>query len=282
MNTNVNAVLVGLSIGIFPNTRNDREITDEVKMRRALGNGAGKWVKYKLPDESLEAIRKFAGEIRKYHYDHTCCWEDGQQLLTSKMRPTYDARFNDYFEPEFWKLVDAFGERYPQWIEQAKIMHAGTFDQNDYPAWSECRKMFRLARAYAPVPHASHFTPEMKQLYGASLETAVAKKLDDAVTETWERLLKPVKAMADKLTSPEAIFRDSLIENVREMLALVPDLNFSADTGLKAAAKAIQDQLAALDPELLRVNKVERKEAADKAKGILERFGALGARKLAA
>lgn len=37
MNTNINAVLVRLHISIFPNQRQDRQITDEVKLKKALG-----------------------------------------------------------------------------------------------------------------------------------------------------------------------------------------------------------------------------------------------------
>jgi hypothetical protein len=278
---NINAVLVRLSISIFPNARQDREITEEVKLKKALGNGAGKWTKYKLPDECLEPVRKFAGQVRKFHYDHTCVWEDGQSLLSAAARPGYDAKMSE-FQDEFWKLVDAFGEEYPMWVQQAQIMHAGTYDPNDYPSWNAVRGMFRFGTEYMPVPKAEHFNKDMQQLYGAGLNALVENKINAAAAEAWQRLFKPVQAMAEKLSSPDAIFRDTLVENIKKMTELVPALNITGDAKLMEAAKAIETQLATLNPATLRESKVDRKDAAEKAANILARFGGIGKRKLAA
>ena len=281
MKNQINAVLVSLSVGIFPNTRQDRAITEEVRIRKALGNGAGRWTKYKLPDDSLKPIREFVTIVRQFHRNHTCIWEDGQQLLSSAARPAYDKRM-DEFTAEFFALVDEFGEQYPNWIEQAKIMHAGTYEPSDYPSWSLCRQMFNIARTYYPVPKPEHFNADMQSLYGAGLEALTEKKMAEAVQDNWDRLLKPVLAMAEKLSSPDSIFRDTLVENVREMAALVPALNLTNDPKLAEAAKMIEAQLATLDVETLRDSRVDRKEASVKASNIIARFGAMGLRKLAA
>lgn len=278
-NRELNAVLVALSIRTFSNQRQDRAITDEVKTRKALGNGAGKWVKYKLPDECLTPIRKFCGIVRQFHYDHTSPWDEGMRLLSGKARDGYDARMVEFRE-EFQKLVDEFGEQYPNWIEQARIMHAATFDASDYPAWANCRGMFGIGCSYYPVPRPEHFTVEMKELYGTALVAITEQKVGEAVQDAWDRLLKPVQAMAEKLSSPDAIFRDSLVENVREMTALIPELNLTNDAGLTEAAGTITKALNNLNAETLRESKVERKAAAEAAKDILNRFGGLGKRKL--
>lgn len=277
----LNAILVKLSISVFPNQRQDRDITAEVKLKKALGNGAGKWVKYKLPDEALEPLRKYCGFVRQFHYDHTSIWEEGLRLLSAKARENYDARMKE-FADEFWKNVDEFGTHYPAWIEHAKIMHAGTFDPDDYPAWPDCRQMFQFGREYFPVPKAEHFDTQMQALYGTALEAITEKKVSEAVADTWERLIKPVAAMADKLSSPDAIFRDTLVGNVKEMAELIPALNLTNDPKLAEAAQLIGQQLANLDVQTLRDSKVDRKEAAEKAKNLVARFGALGQRKLAA
>lgn len=282
MTTNINAVLVKLSISIFPNTRQDRAITDHVKLTKALGNGAGKWVKYKLPDESLEPIRKFCGEVRAFHYLHTSIWEDGQRLLSAKARPNHDGRFTDHFEPQFKKLVDEFCAQYPNWIEQARIMHGATFDSADYPELETIRGMFRINREYCPVPKPEHFNAEMKGMYGMALQALTEKKIGDAMADAWDRLIKPVQAMAEKLSSPDSIFRDSLVENVRQMVQIIPDLNLTNDGALKEAAEIIQAQLATLNVDTLRESKVDRKDAAEKAKALVAKFGQLGARKFAA
>lgn len=282
MSTNITAVIVKLSISTFTNRRQDRAITDHVKLTKALGNGAGAWVKFKLPEESLEPIRKLCGEIRSFHALHTSPWDNGMRLLGAKARPNHDARFADHFSPQFTKLVDEFCAAYPNWIEQARIMHGATFDGADYPEVETLRGMFKIEREYFPVPKPQHFGSELKGLYGLALEALTEKKIGDAMTDAWERLIKPVQAMAEKLSSPDAIFRDSLVDNVRTMVQIIPDLNLTNDAGLKEAASAIQEQLATLNVESLRESKVDRKDAAERAKALVARFGQLGARKFAA
>jgi hypothetical protein len=274
----LNAVLVCLSIRCFSNQRQDRAITDEVKLKKALGQGAGKWVKYKLPDECLTPIRKFAGVVRQFHYDHTSPWDEGQRLLSGKARQAYDERIIE-FRQEYDKLADEFIVQYPNWIEQAKIMHAGTFDQSDYPEPATCREQFGVNLCYFPVPKPEHFNNEMKELYGHALVAITEKKVGEAVQNAWERLLKPVTAMAERLSSPDSVFRDSLVENVKEMTALIPELNLTNDPELAKAAELIEKQLGELSPDTLRESKVQRKAAAEKANEILKRFGG-GGRKL--
>lgn len=280
-NGNLNAVLVNLSISVFSNTRQDPQITDEVKLKKALGNGAGKWVKYKLPDEALTPIRKVAGIIRQFNYDHTSPWEEGKRLLAAAARESYADGIRT-LTAEFDAAVAEFGTQYDNWIALARIMHATTFEPSDYPSWNLCRTMFAVTCEYYPVPRPEHFSRDMQALYGTALNAITERKIQEAVSDTWERLLRPVQAMAEKLAQPDAIFRDTLVENVKEMTALVPMLNLTGDRRLAEAAQVIQDQLANLDAESLRESKVERKEVAERAAQIVARFGQLGKRKLAA
>lgn len=278
-NSNLKAVLVVLNLRMFSNSRQDKAITDEVKIKKALGKGAGKWVKYKLPDECLTPIRQFAGVVRSFHYDHTSPWDDGQRLLSGKAREGYDLRMAE-FKLQYDKLADEFIAQYPNWIEQAKIMHAGTFDVSDYPEPESCRQQFDLIRTYLPVPKPEHFNADMQELYGQALVTLTEQKVAQAVQDAWGRLLAPVTAMAEKLASPDAIFRDSLVTNVAEMTALIPELNLTDDPELAKAAKEIANNLAQLNAATLRESKVDRQAAAEKAKEILNRFGGVGKRKL--
>jgi hypothetical protein len=160
-------------------------------------------------------------------------------------------------------------------------MHGSTFEPADYPAKDNIKNQFHFAVEILPLPKPEHFNVEMKELYGAALVALTEKKISEAVTDTWERLMKPVFAMSEKLSSPDTIFRDTLVENVKEMVNLVPSLNLTNDPKLAEAAAVIEKQLASLDPNDLRENKVTRQAVAEKAAAIAARFGAIGKRKLA-
>lgn len=274
----LNAVLVRLKISKFSNQRQDVSITKEVKALHKLTGNAGRWVKFKLPDEALEPIRNAEGAARQAHYSITLPWDDGLGLVKASARGRYEQEMAKA-KQAFTDAVNAFVESYPMWIEQSRVMHNGTFNECDYPTHDKVRNEFDFQTIFFPVPQASHFTSELRESYGAVLEAETAKKIQEAVKEAWDRIIQPVSNMAERLSDPKAIFRDSLVDNVREMLQLLPSLNLTDDAQLQAAGKRIKDQLAMLNPDTLRANPVLRASAAANAASIVKTFGNLGNRK---
>jgi hypothetical protein len=186
---NINAVLARLSIRIFPNTRADQEITDEVRLKKSLGIGAGKWIKHVFPDEAFADIRETGGEARRRHYDLTLPWEEGYRLLPAGAHPGYEKEFES-FKALFHSRVTQFERKYDDWIEAAKVMHNGTFNPELYPDWLVMQKHFEFKIEYSPVPKAAHFVTsglasqavaEMK----ADLEKHTQQRVKAAVQDTW-------------------------------------------------------------------------------------------------
>ena len=282
MPTHLPAVLVRLSISILSNGRQDPGITAGVKALHKLQGNAGRWTKFKLPDVALEPIRKAANRARVTHYQTTLPWEEGYGLLPIAARSQYEAKIAEA-KHDFDEAVTEFVAEYPNWIKQALLMHGKTFNEADYPDTSEVATRFAFAFVISPVPSASHFDGQLRGMYGDALEAANAQRIEAAVAETWTRLITPIQSMADKLADPKAIFRDTLVQNVKDIIAHLPALNITGNTALLAAAAEITAKLGKLDADLLRTNKVERKEVAAKAAAIAKRFGALGSnRKFAA
>jgi hypothetical protein len=284
MSQTLNAVLVRLSVSQFNNSREDDSITKEVKALHKLAGKAGKWVKIKLPDEALEDIRSAVGKARTEHYRITLPWEDGNRLLPLTARTAYEAS-QAVHRDTFNQLVAKFIGEYPQWIAKAREMHNGTFNEGDYPPEDILRTQFTYRNEYSPVPAASHFVssitgPALEQMR-QQLEQSNQRRVEQAIADVWNRLLEPVRKLSEKLTEKDPIFRDTLVSNVRDILALVPTLNVVGNAQLTAAAQQIQSTLGSLDADLLRTNKVVRRLAAEGATEIVRKFGALGARKFA-
>jgi hypothetical protein len=107
------------------------------------------------------------------------------------------------------------------------------------------------------------------------------RAIQEAVAETWAKILEPVQHMADKLSGKDAIFRDTLVTNVQDIVKLIPALNLTNDARMREAARVIEEKLASLSADDLRNNKVVRKEAAEAAKAIAARFSGMGVRKFA-
>jgi hypothetical protein len=79
--------------------------------------------------------------------------------------------------------------------------------------------------------------------------------------------------MAEKLADPKAIFRDSMLENTREICALLPRLNFTDDPNLEAMRQQVEASLLK-HPEALRNDPDLRHDTAVEAKKIMDAMGA--------
>lgn len=307
---NIPAVLISYSVSVLSNSRQDPAITKGVKELHKLTGKSGKWIKYKLPEEALEQVRKAATRGRSNHYALTLPWEEGQRLLPLSARGAYDAQI-EKDRTFFNACVEDFITNYPDWVDVAKEMHNGTFAPSDYPGleaypgtkpsgvsaedWTAQVAAMKLSEGYAvrlreefsltvtpsPIPQASHFNATMRGMYGDALEQANQSRIDAAVKAVWDRLLEPVAHMVERLSDPGKVYRDSLVDNVREILQLLPQLNITGDAKLVAAAEQIRTKLAALNPDALRQSTVLRAQVTGAAKSILATFGQMGSRKLA-
>jgi hypothetical protein len=79
--------------------------------------------------------------------------------------------------------------------------------------------------------------------------------------------------MSEKLADPKAVFRDTMVENTRELCALLPRLNFADDPNLEDLRQQVEGSLL-LHPDALRNNPVVRQDKAREAKDIMDKMSA--------
>jgi homoserine kinase len=84
--------------------------------------------------------------------------------------------------------------------------------------------------------------------------------------------------MADKLSTPDAVFRDSLVTNLSDLCDLIPALNFSGDSELATLAEATRAKLAGIDPQKLRDDFKVRGQIAGEAGALLAQITGAGSR----
>jgi hypothetical protein len=105
------------------------------------------------------------------------------------------------------------------------------------------------------------------------VEQRVRQAEQTAMQDVWKRLFDRVQHMAEKLADPKAIFRDSMVENAREICALLPRLNFADDPNLEAMRQQVEASLLK-HPEALRNDPDLRRDTAAEAKKIMDAMGA--------
>jgi len=274
-------LLVQLSISQWTARKLDKRVTADVAQREDAKRDAGRYNKSLVARGALAAIAAIAAEARVDHASYTLPWlQDGTRIMPVDAFKTYSAKMQKHREA-FEREVADFLASYPDYIEQAREDLGGLFNAADYPSKWEVAKRFAWRVNTLPMPSAADFRVDLDKdtvaALQADMQADIKAAMGDAVKDVADRLHKVARAMADKLAAYDPAagkqgnpFRDSLVENVRELVAVLPMLNVTGDAQI---AKAIEDARAKLvrhDAQALREDAALRAETAQSAADIAD------------
>jgi hypothetical protein len=276
MNLNDRALLVQLSISQWLARKYDKKATREVAVAHGTAMDVGRYNKSLLPMQNLlDNVHKKASLIREKYYKNTLPWGiDGTMMLPTSNYLQFMTEFRKE-KSEWMQLVEDFVTEYPQLVANASNMLGGLYDPADYPTPSQIRNKFSMDMAVYPVP-SSDFRVEIASdelsRIQQDVETRVANAQAEAMKEVWQRLFDRVKHMADKLSDPKAIFKNSMVEHAKELCSLLPRLNFADDPNLEALRHEVESKLLK-HPEALRNDPDLRSDTAAEARRIMAAMG---------
>lgn len=275
MNLNDRALLVQLSVSQWTARKYDKKVTQEVASANGVASGVGRYNKSLLPmNDMLDNVHKKTTHIRGKFYENTLPWGiEGTMMLPTANYLRFMTEFRK--EKSEWELlVNRFVWDYPKLKSDAQRLLGSMYSESDYPTVDEIKTKFKIDMAIFPVP-ATDFrvqiaSDELSRIQ-QDVEARVKTAQSTAMNEVWTRLFDRVKNMADKLADPSAIFRDSLVENTRELCALLPRLNFADDPHLENMRQQVEAKLFK-HPEALRNDPDLRRDTADEAKAIMDKM----------
>jgi len=252
------AMLVELNISTWTGRKFDKQVSAEIDVQKQTTTRAGNYHKKLFADEpQFEAIGKYAGNARTFHYYATMPWSDsGLRLLTTTMYFDYQKRISE-MEQEFSQLVDTFLGSYDDMVARARIKLGSMFSIEDYPSKDEIRDKYRFSVKFCPVPSVGDWRVdvgnEAQQQLNLSYAKAYSENLEQAMREPWERMHEALKNMSEKLAGDKKqIFRDSLVGNVMDMCGLLDKFNVTGDARMKQARVRIENILSGVTPDALR------------------------------
>lgn len=282
MDISKRAMLALPSISVWTARRYDRKISEEVAKRHNVNvDRAGRYNKclIDVKDALYTKITKIAGEGRRWHEDHTLPWaQDGARILAVPMFEDYSIAMSGYRE-SFDHATEEFLRAYPKLHEAAKGQLNGVYREDDYPDVDELRDKFGFRISIMPVPIASDFRVEdmdSEQIdrVKKDISTEVTLAVTQAERERWERLFSVIQHAVVKLSEQKAIFRDSMIDNIKEACATLPKLALAEDADFDFVLEEAAKKLAVLDPQRLREDIDARADAAKKAHQIAKKMAA--------
>lgn len=276
MNLNDRALLVQLNISQWTARKYDKRATKEVADTHNVNAVVGRYNKSLLPmNDQLDLVHRKASSIRTEFYENTLPWGiEGTQLLPTANYLEFMTNFRKK-KGEWQWLTNVFTMNYASYIDDAKRSLGSLFDAGDYPHPDNISTKFKMDLAVFPVPNndfrVSIASDELSRIQ-QDVERRVQEASASAMKDVWQRLFDKVKHIEERLANPSAVFRDTMLENARELCALLPRLNFADDPELETMRREVEQKLISYHPDALRNDPDLRRDTASKAKEIMDRM----------
>lgn len=275
------AMLMTLNISQWSGRKFDRDVTTEVNRQHGASQDAGRYNKALLPKEALAGIQRVCGATRQWFVSSTAPWlNDGTRIKAVERYLEDSSKFQDFqYQLESEKRL--FLDKYVDYKAEARRKLGDMYNEADYPTSFELEHKFGMAMRVMPVPTGDDFrvalgADEVARIRD-DIERAVTEATQAAMQDVYKRVAEAVSTMAQKLseykpagfgTKAEGIFRDSLVENVRDLIELLPGLNITGDPKLTELTVKLSD-LTQYDADALRRDDHLRKSTAEQAQLML-------------
>lgn len=268
------AMLVSVKISAWSGRKIDEKATDTANVAHGANALAGRYNKSLLPGATeLQEVNQMASKARKYFHEQTLPWmADGSRIISSKNYLSFQTEMRK-IQRDFSAAVKNFEAAYPKLQKEAAKSLGGLFNSDEYP--DSIAEKFSIDVKLLPMPDVKDFRVDVSENEKKRFMESMKEVENAAVKDCWERLHTVVKNAAEKLAKPDAIFRDSLLENVTEITELLPKLNITDDAELDKANEEVKKLVSGFKAEELRTDAKERSNASKELADIERKMGAI-------
>lgn len=269
MSLHKSSVLVKLTIRQWDGFKKDRRVTEDVEARYAASNGVGSYNKRLFDKSIMNPIQQIIGKTRQEHARMTMPWcYDGVSLLPSKLLFEYTQNMRDS-KDKLDRAVDNLYQQFP--IHKANQMSrlGDLFNPDDYPSADELKGKYEVSWSFFPVPQADHFIVDLEAADEAKIKADLMAQLSntqsEALSELYERVTTLLAHMHERLSDPKNVFRDSLVDNVYQLVEVLPALNVFNDERLTTVCNDLKSKVLICDAQTLRDDLTIRQTVANEA-----------------
>lgn len=271
------AMTMNLSIGIWQGYRLDKDASAKVTSNAGASADAARVNKHLIPKEDLAPLVTSSNAIRTHFYANTLPWRDnGDRLMPRKQFlefiPAHEKLVAE-FEAEVGKFLD---ERYPIAIERAEFRMGDMFKRDDYPHASELRRKFYAQLDIDAISTAEDFRVQIDQEHTdkikATMSAAIEQRLAAATGDVWKRMAETVEYFRARMADPKAVFRDTTVTNIGDMLDLIPGLNVMDDPNIEMVRGLIAKAFGQVDAKDIRKDPAHRAQLASEAQSVMDKM----------
>ena len=273
------AMLAAIHIHVWTATKHDKQVSRQIAQQHGAHENVGRYHKKLLQHaEKLAAVQTLAGQIRSYFYQVTLPWSDeGYRILPANLYFALAKKMAE-FEQAFYKAVHLFLAEYPRYVEEMRPALSGLFRAEDYPDPSQIKEKFELRLEILPIPSGDDFrvalSEEQRARISREIDANVRETLRQGTQELWLRLRKVVEHMVSRLSEPQGRLCASVVNNIAELVEVLPQLNLAHDPDLNSFVEEIKTRLCAYSAKELKHNEFLRAATAQDAAEIAQRMSA--------
>lgn len=272
------ALIVNLSIGNWSGRVHDNDAAQTVSSAYKNDPAYASVTKSLVAREEIQKVAQVVFEARRYFYYTTLPWTDnGSRLLPADLYLDFTKRIASYRQ-QFISRVQQFLTIYPDLIEAAKTNLGGLFKQDDYPTAVTLRHKFSFEIHFEPISDSNDVRVKLQEEEVEKLKGQIEARQTElqaaAMKSVWERLYAVVGHLSDKVSDPRAVIRNSVLEKIHDLIAILPKLNITNDPALNEMAREVQKRLGSCIPDQIRKSEAVRGEVAREASEILEKMRA--------
>jgi hypothetical protein len=174
---------------------------------------------------------------------------------------------------------DEFVMEYPELIKQAQDNLAGLANAGDYPSAEEVKAKFKLTFDFLPIPASNGFaglSDNVLHALGKQLKAKQQTAIAVAQGEMWSQVKKTVGHMVDRLAEADGRFRSTTVEDVRDLLTLLPGFDVVGDERVATVVSDIKSMLDGVDSVSIRKSDQVREQVRDQAQAVIDKLNSWG------
>jgi len=284
-NIRSSVMLGNLSMGAWAARVSAKDVARAAEAKANAKNGTYTASK-KLADgvDELVAIKSKQSEVRAEWYKMGERWFDNGTRAFKGVKLIDVTQQMLQWDREHDALVERFMRVYPSMVAGKQYDLGSDYNPRDYPPADVVRSKFYFKFDYFTIPDSADIRlmegipPEEVEAMVEEAEKQMKERLHASLSSAATKLFKCVEKMHEKLSvkvgEPGHIFRDSLVDNLVDLIEIMPNLNIIDDPALKALTVEAK-KLTMYSPEVLREDATARELAAKKAGDLASKLSSM-------
>ena len=281
--------------GMPSRSKADKAEARMIEQRESMAEGSFSATKALIGKDALAVIDAAKKELTDYYYDHSVAPSEGKcgfRLVPNKQLSEFTMNMNTlkrHCEDAFKEFLREYGKddpaKHQAWLSLQQTRLGGKFDASEYPTPSDLERKFKIAtgtESFTDISESAGQWVDGETLTVLKRQEEEMHQVvrDYASLDVWERVTTPLKAMVERLSDAQEgdsvnkdgqkSFKDSLVENLRDIATRLPDLDFQGDVRLEGVRKECLSMLEGLTAKELRKDGKKRKATATRAAAILK------------